>query len=274
MKATFLFLFMMFQYVYARQVMRDTIPFTWLGHYEAMLIQVQPPGASFSKKNFYMQFDLGSPHTLLYQNEELGFAGDSVRQLPQLPGNRAWPVRAAAVTPMKATDSIVGTIGSDWLMQQVLILDFRTQQLVLTNTVPKNYDRSLQTFHVTSGRLLFPGKLGNGNGVFIYDSGSSAFGLLTDSATAVAMAEPSSTAIMQEHNSWGHAMQSHTYPTRATITLAGQTILLKNVSWISGATANQINQMKRLGIVGMLGNLPFLQSILVLDMKSNRFGLF
>jgi hypothetical protein len=200
----------------------DTIPFTWLGKYDAMLIA----GSG-------MQFDLGSPRT----------------------------------------DSATHTIGTDFIKDRVLVIDFPNRRLILCDQAPAAYS-ALHPMQVIMGRLLLPAQLNDKPGLFIYDSGSSAFGLITDSATAAFLSQPAAKAISREHNSWGRMLHSTTYSTRAAITLAGKSIPLQTVSWISGASAQQVDQMRSLGISGMLGNLAFLNNILVLDLKTKRFGIF
>ena len=68
-------------------------------------------------------------------------------------------------------------------------------------------------------------------------------------------------------------MIAHTFPSNDSIVLAGGTIPLGEVTWVSGASASQVQQMKQLGIGGVMGNRIFLDKVLVLDTRRQKFGI-
>ncbi|SKA13788.1 hypothetical protein [Sediminibacterium ginsengisoli] len=250
-------------------VAQDTLSFSWSGNYEAILV---PVTVKNSGKAYYMQFDLGSPVSMIYTNAALGITGDSMHNYPLQFHGYLFQPKAIPVKKM-AESNIIGTIGTDLFKDKILVIDYPNRKLVFTNTLPATFNISMHPMYFQQGRILFPAKLFGKQGVLIFDTGSSAYSLITDSATAVQKSVANSSAISSRAQSWNQVLTSYTYPSNDSVTLAGKTIPLKKISWFSGVSQAQQEPMRKLGIMGMLGNYIFLERVVVMDLKKGLWGM-
>ena len=248
---------------------QDTLSFSWSGKYEAMLI---PAKVKNSAGSFYMQFDLGSPVSMLYKNSALGITGDSMYNYPIQLQHYLFQPGSIAVKNM-AEGNIIGTIGTDLLKNRILVIDYPNQRLIFTDTLSAKFTGNMHPMYFQQGRILFPATLFGKQGILIFDSGSSAYSLITDSATAIQKSIANSIPVSARVQSWGRILTSYTYPNNDSVTLAGKTIPLKQISWMSGVSREQESPMRKLGIMGMLGNYIFLERVLVLDLKKGLWGM-
>ena len=106
-----------------------------------------------------------------------------------------------------------------------------------------------------------------------FDTGSSTFELITDEATALAMSRTDAIPAKYAVNSWGNKMTANTFASDDSITIASQKLPLHHVTYFEGFSESTINKFMKMGMGGMTGNKLFLQSMLVLDMKSKKFGI-
>lgn len=247
----------------------DVIPFQWTENYSAMLVEVKlkdRPG------KYYMQLDLGSPHTVLYKNALPG-SKDTLRDYAFKVHDMQFAPKKIPVLDMRASDNIVGTLGADLITNRVAIFDYPGKQLILADSLPDRYSAKLHPFYFMAGRVLLPAQVMGKSTILFFDTGSSAYALMTDSATAVAMSFKGSTATSAPVNSWGRTLTAHTFPSGDSIVIAGRALPLGQVTWVSGTSAAQEKQMRQLGIGGLMGNRIFLHHILILDTRKKLFGI-
>lgn len=270
----------------------DSIHSKWEPH-AAILIPIKLKNCP---RKFYMQFDLGSPYSLLYKNKiesiQMKYpkavlskeAGGVLRNF--LFKTAGTPILAKEII-VKQFDStvvewnnkkgieIIGTIGADLIENKVLIIDYLRCKLTISTGIPEKLAKqvSLTDFTYSNRSILLPATVKDKTTILYFDTGSSMFELLTDKETCNQLAKPDTMLIQYKVKSWNKFLTANTMSTNEQILLANTKIRLHSTTYIEGITDAQIKQMSKLGIGGMIGNKLFLNHILVLDTKNKKFGL-
>jgi hypothetical protein len=209
-----------------------TSAFTWQADtaarpavaHQALLIPVRVPGCP---RTCYLQFDTGAPYTLLYAKSvaalraaypatraaltapadtfTLGSGQLLARRLPLLRGG------AAALPADSTAPFTIGTLGSDLLEGRVLVLDYAHQQVQLTDQVPAEL-ASRATFvplAFKSRRVMFDATVQGKSEQMMFDTGSSAEGLITSQKIWQQLAAPGAQPTTAAVNSWGKTLTKH-----------------------------------------------------------------
>ncbi|MDB5236212.1 MAG: hypothetical protein JWR44_3205 [Hymenobacter sp.] len=259
----------------------------------ALLVPVQLPGCP---RTCYLQFDTGAPYSVLYarplaalqarypalpfadaghtdtlHNVRFALGGGQVQAhwlklLPQ--GDARLPADSTA-------PFVIGTLGTDVLEGRALVLDYAHRQFNLTDGVPDGLARrtTFVPLAFTNRRVLLSMGLGGEAKELLFDSGTSAFALLTNKTSWEAMARPGAPTHTVVVNSWGRPLTSRTVATAAALAVGPVALPLRTVTYIEGTTWQQSMLMRFSGMGGMLGNEPFSQHTVVLDVRGRRFGL-
>lgn len=276
------------------------IHFDWVndsigGHYEtqtAMIIPLQIKGLAH---RFYMQFDTGSPHSYVYEKDlnSLKALGLNTTEIVKdgasyveklelmLGGNR---VQIAMIKILKGyghrfdnSDTIpnigIGTIGSDFLANHITSIDFKNQEIAFYNNRPE-WMSSLSAFNPFSfkgRRIMLPTAIDNVEFEFLYDSGCSAFGLITTKNRYQKYSEEITNEIPYDANSWGKGISMRSKKTDKIFTIGNTDLSLNRVTYVDMYTVLQrfVTPFTRVG--GWLGNQPFIESTLILDAKKEEF---
>jgi hypothetical protein len=275
------------------------VPFVWKGdsingqweHYAAMLIPVKLEGCP---KQFYMQFDLGAPYSLFYRNKLTAI--DSRYPLQLQLSDSARIMKAFNFTAGKAriqgrgmilqhlgtsrinwqndTIEIIGTLGTDLIGNKTVMIDYPGKKIIVGDTIPGKPGLTLTDLIYANGSIILPALIKGKKTLLFFDSGSSAFELLTNKETAAMLAQPGVMPATYPVTSWGKILTAVSYTSSDSIEIAAVKMPLNRVTYIEGASEAQVNRMMKMGIGGMTGNKLFLHSILVLDIKNKRFGIF
>lgn len=271
----------------------DSLRHTWNPR-AALLVPVK---LRHCPRLFYMQFDLGAPYSLFYKNKVAAIGqkypdaiqlSDSTSalenlsiQLNQVP----LEIRTVAVRQVgpegidwSTPDSleIIGTLGADLIENRIFWIDYPTGQMGLATRVPAQWqDAHVESdFHFVHRRVLLPATLHGKSTLLYFDTGSSSFELLTDPATWQQLAAPSAQPASYPVNSWGTLLTAHTVATHDSLELGAHRIPIRYVTKMEGVNAAQEQQMRKVGIGGMIGNALFLDYVLLLDTQRQKFGLF
>lgn len=272
MRLTILFSCLLYGLLYTQLLAAqkiDTIPMVWADHHSALLLPVDIDGHPPTR---YMQFDLGAPGTLFYKDALPGFT-DTLRNFSFRVGRMRFSLPAIPVRAAGMPGKIIGTLGADFIDGRVVIFDYPHNRLLLADSLPVSYAVRWQPFYFPGRRVLLPAIVGGKQTILYFDTGSSAYSLLTDSTTWVRMAARDSIATHAPVNSWGRTLVAHTVATGDSLGMGGLSLPLHHVSYITGASAEQVEQMKKMGMGGMIGNMLFIDRVLVLDTKKQRFAL-
>lgn len=258
-----------------------------------LLLPIVLPGCP---RRCYVQFDTGAPSSVFYAHPLAALAArypsarpalqpqaDTLRNLHFALGNGQVQARCLRVIAYgsrqlpadTAAPLLVGTLGADVLEKQVLVLDYRRQRFSLLAQVPDSLARraAFVPLAFTGRRLVLSASVGGEPQQLLFDSGSSAFALLTSTATWQQMASPGAPAHTAAVNSLGRTLTSHTVATAAALQLGRLAVPLQTVTYMEGTTLLQRSLMRFSGMGGMLGNRPFNQHTLLVDVAHQRFGL-
>jgi hypothetical protein len=272
---------------------KHKIPFTWMkskeNQYSAMLIPIRLRGCP---KIFYMQFDTGSPYSMLYRNKlkaigkryaqavEVSDTAGKLQQFRFNVGNIAIQAKEIAVQQFDSANinwnknavEIIGTLGTDLIDNKVVFINYPEKYILITNNngIEKS-GLAWSNFIYEGRRILLPFSMQGEKRIAYFDTGSSAFELLTDKATAMQLASPDAIPDSQEVQSWGRLLKATSIQTTNSIEIASKKLPLRMITYIEGVNDTQINAMKKLGIGGMMGNRLFLNTILVIDTRNKKF---
>lgn len=270
----------------------DTINAEW-EQYTALLLPVKLKNCP---KQFFMQFDLGSPYSLFYKNKlaEIQVKYPKAIQLDESADSLAnfsfkidkMPLFAKQIAVKQFGNSginradknsieIIGTIGADFVDGKVAIIDYPKKQITLSQTIPAKLKPglSLTDFMYVQRRILLPAKVSGKQTILYFDSGSSMYELLTDKKTAQSLAVAEGEFTRSKVGSWNNYLIANTAVTRDSIEISNTKIAIRKVTFIEGTSSTQAEQMMKMGIGGMTGNKLFLDYKLILDTKEKKFGL-
>ena len=269
----------------------DTLNTVW-EPYASLLIPVQLPHCPHV---FYMQFDSGSPYSLFYRNKlkaiqqryaKTFMRGDSLTTLRDFTFRAGGHSIVATEMIVKQFDDtgvnwkknsieIIGTIGMDFIDNKIRVMDYPARKLIIGAAIPASLATQLTTFdfHYAGKRILLPAQIKGRKTILYFDTGSSAFELLTDQETSTALALSGSTPARYPVKSWGKTLTANTLASHDSITLAAEKLPLHHVTYMEGVSDVQVKQMRQMGIGGMTGNKLFRHSILVIDTKNRKFGV-
>lgn len=283
---------------------RATIPFLWEATdlagrrdpYGAILLPVTLPGET---RTFALQFDLGAPTSLFYRGKLESIAqhcGGCLTLVPEPKGRASLrdytfklgdlPVTARRIGVRTVGDAgidwdhpetieTIGTIGADLIDGRVAILDYPGGTLTLTRTVPERLALPAQppALAYKERRVLLSAILEGRETQILFDTGSSAFELLTDANSWARLARPGAANEVLPMKSWDRTLLAHRAPTDAKIELGGRSLLLGHVTYIEGTSFAQNLLMRWSGMGGMTGNRLFVDKVLVLDVPGGRYAL-
>ena len=258
----------------------------------ALLLPVRLPGCP---RTCYVQFDTGAPYSLLYGKPLAALRQaypaaqlpmprqDTVHSFSLALGSGKVHARRLLVRPygqaQLPADStapfIIGTLGTDALAGQVLVLDYPHQRFSLYARLPDSLVRRAQftPLSFASRRVLLRMSLQGQEQQFLFDSGSSAFSLLTNQGTWQKMAMPAATPHISGVNSWGRRLLAHTVACGEELQVGALRVPLRTVTYLEGTSFWQQALMRFSGMTGMLGNEPFHRHTIIIDPQAGRFGL-
>ncbi|AYA36482.1 hypothetical protein D3Y59_05080 [Hymenobacter oligotrophus] len=257
------------------------------------LVPVRLPGCA---RTCYLQFDTGAPYTVLYQHplaalrarypatrRALLLQADSVRNFRFALGDgqvlaRRLPVLrygARALPPDSTQPFIIGTLGADVLEGRVLVVDYARQRFSLLPRTPDSLARRADFVPLAfdSRRVLLNAGLRSENSKLLFDTGTSAFALLTSQSRWQQLAQPAAPVQTRAVSSWGKTLTAYTAPTLARLHLGPAALPLGTVTYIEGTSWWQSALMRFSGMGGMLGNEPFAGRTIILDVQGQRFGV-
>lgn len=272
---------------------QDTLAIKWISNqdseYAALLLPVKLDGIS---DTFYLQFDLGAHSTLFHEkalqsiiqkhpfiNDQIQSEKDPFRfQMGEVSVSIAVVKRinyGKEINWTPSSTNIIGTLGSDILEHKVVVFDFKQHIIRFCNAFPKEItEESIQDFEFKKRKVMLNGKINEENTQFYYDSGSSAFELITDKKNWENLALEGAVEQTYQTNSWGKSLEVHNIASNSIIKFGEEEILLDEVTYIEGTSIVQNLLMYFSGMGGMIGNKLFIDKTLILDARNRKFAVF
>lgn len=249
------------------------------------------------EKTFYMQFDLGAQSTLFYRAKidsirerfpEVSYSsqGESLVLAPvkmnasgtQVASDGSRVIDLKSAQPVNwSPDSVdvIGTFGADLIADRVMIIDYPSKAIRLTDSLAPEIAAkvTLVPMSFQSRRIFLDGKINGDARRIIYDTGSSAFEMLTDQSSWNKLARAGAPVETYDVKSWNDTLTTHSVATDATIEIGGVVLPLKRVTRVDGVGILTQLAMRAMGVGGMTGNKLFIDRTIVLDTKQQLFGV-
>lgn len=282
-----------FDFIWRSQKINDKIE-----PHAAMFVPVTIPGVD---RTLYMQFDTGAPSTVfsyrnvLSINEKYGniFKIDTIDGQVQVSDASfevgTVKVKASAVDfrgmgyKIDWSDSTsfitLGTLGSDFMEKNPLLIDYKGRQITLTEAVPKSIEKRAHFLPFAfDGRKVFLSAKLNGEPVDLwFDSGSSMNELVVDEDTFWEMAKDGAEKESFLINSWGSKVPGYTIESEGVFEFGTTSVPLTQVTYFDWQNKLMVWTMKASSIGGDLGgqtgNKLFLNKTLVLDAPNLRYAV-
>jgi hypothetical protein len=258
----------------------------------ALLIPIKLPGCP---KQLYMQFDLGAPVSMFYTSKVNEIKAKYPKSIPQTDSvkllNQHFTIAGKDILAKeillkkygskvinwknKNSLDVIGTIGMDLIENKTIVFDYPGKKLTIAEQIPADLSSkiTLTKFMFINHSILLPVVVNKKRVMLFFDTGSSAYELLTDKSTCLALATPGAQPVTHQSRSWDKMLTANIYPTQDSITIATQKLPLKRVTYMEGASNSQIDQMMKMGMGGMTGNKLFINSILVIDTRNKQFAV-
>lgn len=258
-----------------------SIPFTWLGKEKNALLL--PIHFSNDTITYYLQFDSGSPYTIFYSK--------SIGTIPQIARNKETAKASFYIGQTKITSDkfkiytmgndgsaslkIIGTIGADILEDRKTIINFKENYIALNvSKVPTQFQNKLFDFKFKKRKIVFNGLLKAQEEKFLFDTGTSAYELLTNKEVWDDLKLPNlKINIEKSEQSWDNILTTYTANCKQKIKIANCEIPLNSVTYVEGFSQAQYAMMKFSGMTGMLGNKLFLNNIMYIDCTQNKMAI-
>ena len=246
-----------------------------------------------------MQFDLGAPYSLFYLDAiedirerygvslqlEMDEEGEaSLVQVAFRAGDlpifcdrvRVRDLAGAGLDPgLENEGAVIGTLGADLIEDRILVIDYPAGTLTLSGEIPAGLPGpdALMPMRFRERRVLLPAVVAGKETTLLFDTGSSAFELLTSRRIWRRLARSDAAEEIIPVSSWSDTLVAHRVATDARIALGGADLPLQRVTWIEGTGLMQNLLMRISGMGGMTGNRLFVDRILLLDLREERFAL-
>ncbi|MEZ7499561.1 hypothetical protein QO200_12535 [Flavobacterium sp. Arc3] len=258
-----------------------SIPFTWLGTEKNVLLL--PIHFEGDTATYYLQFDTGSPYTIFYSK--------SIKNIRQIYTNEEVAKTSFYIGKTKITSDkfkiynlgndhnndslkIIGTIGADILEDRKTLINFKENYIALNlSKVPTQFQTKLFDFKFKNRRIIVRSLLNGKDNKFLFDSGTSAYELLTSKEVWENLKLPNSKVNIEKGQSWDKVLTVYTANCNQKIQIFNHEIPLNNVTYVEGFSQAQYSMMKFSGMTGMLGNKLFLDNSLYIDCTQNKMGI-
>lgn len=258
------------------------IPIVWTdSNKTALLLPVHFPKDSVT---YHLQFDTGAAYTEFYRP-----AIESIKGITILNGaaKSCFYIGNTEISSGKIKISntgkgfsindsikIIGTLGADILENRKTLINLRDHSIVLNLTrEPEEFRNSLMDFTFKKRKIIINGNLKGKNEKFLYDSGTSAYELLTNKENWEALKLPQSKVNVEQAQSRPNILTVYTAKTHNMIRFKSKEILLNEVAYVEGVSQTQYLLMKFSGMTGMLGNKLFLKNRIYIDCSDEKIGI-
>ena len=259
----------------------------------ALLIPIQ---IGSLQHNMYMQFDTGAPDSFLYEKDlislrNLGFdikevKKDGFRFVKSLKlnmGGKPVTLSMVKIYPNygnsfsaefnSKVNIVIGTIGSDILVDRITSIDFKNKTIQFFEERPewmKNLN-GFQTFDFPGRRVMLPATVDGKKYEFLYDSGCSAFGLITTKQRFKKYTEISTPSKFFGAKSWEDKIYINSKASDYPLNIGGAQLSMKRVSCVDMYAFLQplVTPFTRIG--GWMGNQAINESHLILDTQTKEF---
>lgn len=258
------------------------IPIKWIGEDKnALLVPIHFPKNTIT---YYLQFDTGAVYTEFYNkaipllkgitpNDEQAITSFYIGKT-KITSHKIKISNAGKNLEKNNPVKIIGTLGADILEDRKTLINFKDNNVVFNlSKEPDEFQNTLIDFKFTKRKIVIHGNLKGKDEKFLYDSGTSAYELLTNKENWESLRLPQSQVIIEKAQSRPNILTTYTTRTHSTIRFNNKDLPLREVTYVEGFSQSQYMLMKFSGMSGMLGNKIFLNHKIYIDCSKEKFGI-
>lgn len=258
------------------------VPIKWIGKDKnALLVPIHFPKDTAT---YYLQFDTGAVYTELYSKAIQQVKGISFKNeraatsfyigKTKITSNLVKLSNTGKSSTGNNPVKIIGTLGADILEDRKTLIDFKDNYIVLNiSKAPKEFQNNLIDFQFKKRKIIIHGSLKEKDEKFLYDSGTSAYELLTNKEAWESLRLPQSKVMTEKAQSRPTILTTYTTKTRQTLRFKNKDLPLSEVTYVEGFSQTQYILMKFSGMSGMLGNKVFLNHKIYIDCPKEKIGI-
>ena len=244
---------------------------------------------------FYLQFDTGSPSTLLYKQTLLSIREKYPDQIAVIDSTSITIDQTLQIGDMEihskqfklydhqkrsidwgdSTIIKIGTLGADIIDKKLTILDFKNHQCYFGEKLPElGKEVIFQDLKFKKRRVLIPAVIEGKASSLLHDTGTSGFELITNEKTWNKLSKKGAEAEEAfKVKSWKRTLTAFNIESDKKINFKASEISLNQVTFIKGASFMQHMLMRMTGMGGMIGNQLFMGKMLILDCKNEKYSI-
>ncbi|MCE7044673.1 hypothetical protein [Dyadobacter sp. CY312] len=250
-----------------------------------------------------LQFDTGASSSILYGNTLKSLVkvqpslaaqwpelkSDTVNQWTQINVELSMPLTGSRVSKAYVMNRYgqtvsaeefkegkpihIGSWGLDACLGKIVLLDFRNQRIAFLDQSVNEKLVSFVLFKLEKNRIKVPLTINGKEFYFLYDSGASLFPIMTvkkgwDSINPVATSDT-----IKGVSTWGKYYDVYGAPLAAKAYLGDTPLSSKTIYYHPDPDKYHEPIFDEAGVVGSIGNSYFFDQILVIDFRTNRFGV-
>ncbi|REC46729.1 hypothetical protein [Chryseobacterium pennipullorum] len=258
------------------------IPITWTGNNKSgLLLPIHFPKDSTT---YYMQFDTGAAYTEFYSQAIQNVKGIRIRNnlgacifylgQSKITSDQIKISDTGKKTEPNGSLKIIGTLGADILEDRKTLINFKKNYIAFNiDQEPVEFKNNLIDFQFTKRKIVIRGILKDKEEKFLFDSGTSAYELLTHKENWQDLKSPHSKVIIEKAQSRPTILTTYTAASRNNIHFKNKSIPLNEVTYVEGFSKTQYLLMKFSGMTGMLGNKIFLKNCLYIDCSREKISI-
>ena len=165
----------------------------------------------------------------------------------------------------------IGTIAPDIFQDKILIIDYPNKRISFTKKLPKKFTKAnFQPFIMKDGRIKIPFNINNKVVNLLFDTGASLFALMTTEERANKISANKIVDSLKT-SSWGVFYMVYGRKVNSKIKFGNKQLNPATVFYDKLNKYDEFYDQEH--IWGITGNAYFLNNIIIIDYKNQRFGV-
>lgn len=200
--------------------------------------------------------------TVSFKNQELAYFGN-------------YGIKMTADSVNTKTVKQIGTIGSNLFQDKYLIIDFPRQRIAIVDFLNKEYKEKTTFVNAKfdNGRVKVPVNINNEIHYLMYDTGSSSIALIISEKDLELVSNSNAIIDTLNVSSWGRHYDIFGYKINQSISIGNYKIKTSKLKVYENPTKESKQFFDREKIMGIMGNMFFLDQEIIIDYKNKRFGI-
>lgn len=173
-----------------------------------------------------------------------------------------------------ATPKHIGTIAPDLFQGKVLVIDYPNQRLCVLDSMPTMFQKKADfvPFKIRNGRIKIPFVIGSIEKDLLFDTGSSLFPVFTSKDNSHFFTEPTSPIVDSIiGNQWKQVFKVYGQEITKDVKFGKHKMKPAIVYSMEDKGQKQFEDEEN--IIGITGNVYFLNRLVIIDYKNKKFGI-